>query len=222
MQSAFAAKTKDAAVTGMDWAIEDIIAGNPDMEIVPAMKKNNRYQEKTTTKEGEPVKAVRHIAVVVLALSLTLGIPVAMSVDISALFSAKEQADAVSSATMPLPEQPSGEFVVLLNRQKHTDTIAQWQLFFSGGDAGVIMSDVDCRVAQSDTSAMQLARRYQLRLPENQMQLKAENGLLLISKAEVGLFDAIVMSKEMAERYQVATLSQQPDILFFSVKGETP
>ena len=84
------------------------------------------------------------------------------------------------------------------------------------------MSDVDCRVAQSDTSAMQLARRYQLRLPENQMQLKAENGLLLISKAEVGLFDAIVMSKEMAERYQVATLSQQPDILFFSVKGETP
>ena len=77
-------------------------------------------------------------------------------------------------------------------------------------------------MAQSDTSAMQLARRYQLRLPENQMQLKAENGLLLISKAEVGLFDAIVMSKEMAERYQVATLSQQPDILFFSVKGETP
>ncbi len=84
----------------------------------------------------------------------------------------------------------------------------------------MIMSDVDCRVAAADAAAMQLARRYQLRLPENQMKLKIENGLLLISKAEVGLFDAIVMSKEMADRYQADTLWQQPDIILVSVKGE--
>lgn len=168
------------------------------------------------------MKAVRHIAVIITALFLILGLPAAMYVDIPALFQAEEKVDAVASASLPLPEQPSGEFVVLLNRQKHMDTISQWQLFFSDGDAGVIMSDVDCRVAAADAAAMQLARRYQLRLPENQMQLKPENGLLLISKAEVGLFDAIVMSKEMADHYQVSTLSEQPDILFFSVKGEAP
>ena len=166
------------------------------------------------------MKAVRHIAVIGTALFLMLGLPTAMYVDISALFQAEEKVDAVASASLPLPEQPSGEFVVLFNRTKHRDTISHWQLFFSGGDAGVIMSDVDCRVAEADSTAMQLARRYQLRLPENQMQLKPENGLLLISKAEAGLFDAIVMSKEMADHYQVATLSGQPDILFFSVKGK--
>lgn len=166
------------------------------------------------------MKAVRHIAVIGTALFLMLGLPTAMYVDISALFQAEEKVDAVASASLPLPEQPSGEFVVLFNRTKHRDTISQWQLFFSGGDAGVIMSDVDCRVAEADSTAMQLARRYQLRLPENQMKLKTENGLLLISKAEVGLFDAIVMSKEMADRYQADTLWQQPDIILVSVKGE--
>ncbi len=52
MQSDFAAKTEDVAVTGMNWAIEDIIAGNPDMEIMPAMKENERYQEKEERKHS--------------------------------------------------------------------------------------------------------------------------------------------------------------------------
>ena len=162
----------------------------------------------------------RHIAVILTALFLILGLPTAMYVDIPALFRPEAKTDAVASATMELPAQPSGEFIVLLNRKKHPDTTGQWELFFSGGDAGVIMSDVDCRVAAADVTAMQLARRYQLRLPENQMKLRSENGLLLISKAEAGRFDAIVMSKEMADIYQAETLSDQPDILFFPVKGE--
>lgn len=166
------------------------------------------------------MRAVKHIAVILMALLLTLGLPAAMYLDIPALLQGKTAIDDASGATIELPAQPSGEFIVFLNRQKHMDTTGQWELFFRGGDAGVIMSDVDCRVAAADTAAMQLARRYQLRLPENQMKLKTENGLLLISKAEVGLFDAIVMSKEMADRYQADTLWQRPDIILVSVKGE--
>ena len=103
------------------------------------------------------MRAVKHIAVILMALLLTLGLPAAMYLDIPALLQGKTAIDDTSGATIELPAQPSGEFLVFLNRQKHADTTGQWELFFSGGDAGVIMSDVDCRVAAADAAAMKMA-----------------------------------------------------------------
>jgi hypothetical protein len=141
-----------------------------------------------------------------------------MYVDIHALFSA-ELIDAVTHATDELPDQPSGEFVVLLNRDRHRGAGDQLALFFSGGDAGVIMSDVECMVIGSDAAATRLAERFQLRLPENQMSIKRQSGLLLVSKAENTLFDVIIISKEFADHYKLQTDFFYDDIALITVKG---
>lgn len=161
----------------------------------------------------------KHTAVVFFSLFLLLGVPTLRYVDIGAVFSG-ETVDAVSHATTELPEQPSGEFVVLLNTARFSDTSEQWQVFFAGGDAGVIMSDICCMVIDADITGQQLAERYQARLPENQMEVRRENGLLLASKAEYGLFDVIVVSQEMAEVYNLQTVYDDETVLHIAVKGE--
>ena len=161
---------------------------------------------------------LKHMAVVLTALFLILGVPALMYVDLPSLFAGAP--DAVSSASFVLPDQPSGEFMVLLNTANHQDTVEQWKIFFSGGDAGVIMSDITCMVADADATGIQLAERYQARLPENQMRLRRENGLLLASKAETDLFDVIVLSREVADIYHVTTNKQREDIACIIVRGE--
>lgn len=165
------------------------------------------------------MKVWKHLAVILAGLFVFLGIPTLIFVDFTTLFTA-EPASAVTGASMELPEQPSGEFVVLLNTDRTGDTTEQWKLFFSGGDAGVIMSDLDCMAAQSDAAGIQLAERFQARLAENQMQVKRENGLLLISKAQCAQFDVIILSKEMADFYQLQTVLQQDHLVPIIVKGE--
>lgn len=160
---------------------------------------------------------IKHVAFVLAVLFVVLGIPTLFSVDVAALL-APDGADAVTRASLELPEQPSGEFLVLLNTDKHRDTLEQWRLFFSGEDAGVIMSDISCMVIDGDATGLQLAERYQARLPENQMTVKQENGLLLASKAEAGRFDTIILSREAAESYGVSVRSGEIEII--PVKGE--
>ena len=164
------------------------------------------------------VKKLIHITVVAGTLFLCLGIPTLVYVENFPLFSGT--VDAVSSASMELPEQPSGEFVVFLNTAKHPDTSRQWSVFFSGEDAGVIMSDIDCMVIDGDAAGLQLAERFQARLPENQMRIKRENGLLLVSKAEYSLFDVMILSREMADAYKLKSVYAADGILCVAVKGE--
>lgn len=159
---------------------------------------------------------VRHVAVVSAALFLFLGVPALLYVDVHAL--AAGTVDTVARATMELPDQPSGEFVVLMNTALHEDTARQWEVFFSGGDAGVIMSDIRCMVADADEAGIQLAERFQARLAENQMQIKRENGLLLASKTEHGLFDVVILSREMADAYGLQRVDG--DVLRVTVTGE--
>lgn len=161
---------------------------------------------------------LKHIAVVAVSLFLFLGIPTCMYVDIPSLF--VKDIDGVTHASIALPEQPSGEFLILLNRSKHGDTCEQWHTFFSGEDAGVIMSDIDCMVIDTDATGIQLAERFQARLPENQMRIRRENGLLLASKADYALFDAVVLSREMAEAYQMQTDRYGGNIDCIYMKGE--
>ena len=111
--------------------------------------------------------------------------------------------DAVSSATLVLPDQPSGEFYVLLNTSLHTDTLEDWRQFFTGEALPVIFEDLRCSAAKGDVSGVQLAQRFQAQLPENQMRLRTENATLLVSKIEAGRLDAAVFSREMADALQL-------------------
>ena len=168
------------------------------------------------------ISIIRHCVVIVSALFVFLGIPVLLWMERSVLLHT-QGTDAVSSASLELPAQPSGIFFVFLNTRLHPDTAEQWELFFSGGDAGVIMSDVSCLVMDIDSTGMKLAQRFQLRLPEHQMRISREEGLMLVSKAESKLFDTIIISKELADAFHMNTARIQDEsgyIRHVLVRGE--
>ena len=112
--------------------------------------------------------------------------------------------DATTSASVVL-DAPSGEFVVLINDKLHEDTAAVWADFFIGSDYQNLFEDIECKVAQGDETALELANSYASKLPENQMTVVTENGVFLMSKADEGLFDVIIMSLEYAEINDVST-----------------
>ena len=136
-----------------------------------------------------------HVIIVVLAATLLAGLPIARNFDLFA----GGGSDAVTQATVELPDQPSGDFIVLLNTSMHEDTLDDWTAFFTGADMPVIFEDISCITAKGDVTGEQLAERFQLQLPENQMQLRSEDATMLASKAEAGYIDAAVFSSEMAD-----------------------
>ena len=165
------------------------------------------------------MKAVKHIAVILTALFVTLGIPTLYYLGTGAL--AIGGADAVTGASLELPDQPSGQFVVLVNREKHPDTLELWTDFFTDRPTDVIMEDLSCMTARGDAAGLQLAERYQARLAEHQMSIRQENPVLLVSRAEQGLFDVVILSQEMADAYQFRTGSERNGVTVIPVKGAT-
>ena len=143
----------------------------------------------------KPSKLLAHIGGTLLAVFLLAALPILLSFDI---FGA-ETADAVSSASLELPDQPSGDFVILMRADLHRDTAADWESFFKDEDFAVIFEDISCLVSIGDESAKQLAERYMAQLPENQMTLRSEDATLLASKAEAGYIDVAIFSREMAD-----------------------
>ena len=161
---------------------------------------------------------MKHAAAVFLALFVTLGIPSLAYVDFSALFGGK--ADAVSGASLELPAQPSGNFVILLNRDRHKGTAEVWTTFFSGGETDVIMDDVACIAAQGDATGIQLAERFQARLAENQMTVRQVNPTLLASRADAGVYDAVIISAEMADALTLSTAYERAETEVITVQGD--
>lgn len=160
------------------------------------------------------MKLLKHAAVIFMALGLCLGLPCAVYLPARA-----GGADAVSSASLEIPDRPSGAFVVLLNRERHPLTAGEWSDFFLEKPVGVIMEDISCLTAEGDAAGLELARRYQARLAEHQMLLREVNGTLLVSKAEQGIFDVIVLSKEAAEAYGYSAAMARHDALALTVEG---
>ena len=158
-------------------------------------------------------KVVFHVAFVMCLLFLTAVLPIITHFDLFGAF----DTDAVSSASIELPDQPSGEFIVLINKEKHSNTTEDWRVFFSGEDLPVIFEDISCLTATGDTSGQQLAERYQLQLPENQMKLDEENGVLLASKVESGYIDVAIFSSEMADALKLAP--DEEEVTAFTVYG---
>lgn len=160
-------------------------------------------------------KILFHTGFVLILLIMLIGIPVLTHFDV---FRMKNDSDAVSGASVKLPDQPSGEFIVLLNRSLHEDTAADWKKFFTGEELAVIFDDINCIAAEGDITGIQLAERFQAQLPENQMKLRTENATLLASKAENHYIDAAVFSKEMAEAIQLSE-TKMKNMIVIKVSG---
>ena len=126
--------------------------------------------------------------------------------------------DAVSSATAkPVSAgDMSGKYMVFINRELHdkAGTTGDWEKFFSfSDDVPLIMEDITCKIAQLDSEGLDTARKYQARLPENQMIIEQEAGVMLLSKAELGRFDVMIMSEAAAKSYSAQTLYDKENIL---------
>lgn len=159
-----------------------------------------------------------HICFTILMIVLLVGLPIATHFDI---LPARDGVNAVSSASIELPDQPSGDFIVFINKTLHEDTMDVWDDFFHDRDFEVIFEDVHCLVSQGDVTGQQLAERFQLQLPENQMILRSENPTLLVSKVENGYIDIAVFSSEMAEAMSLALddLPETVEVLMISGEG---
>lgn len=126
--------------------------------------------------------------------------------------------DAVSSATAQTvsASDMEGKWLVFINRGLHdkSGTTDDWQKFFTFSDnVPIIMEDITCKVAQGDSSGLETAKKYQARLPENQMKIVQEAGTMLISKAELMRFDVIILSEAAANTYSAQTLYNRNEIL---------
>ncbi len=162
---------------------------------------------------------LKHTLIVAVSLFLMLGVPFFTSDYFKRMV---EGTDAVSSASVII-DQPSGNYVVLLNLDKHTDqdNLAMWYDFFEGREIDFIFEDIDCMTAQSDINGTTMAQSYRSRLPENQMKLHTIDGTLMLSRAEYGKFDVIVLSEELADFYTASTVYDRDNVAVLHVKGVT-
>lgn len=152
------------------------------------------------------MKMVRHIIVVAAACFLILGIPFFRSDTFATL--AGKAPDAVSGASVVI-DQPSGEYVIFINRDRHPDeeNLRTWIDFFEGKEITFLFEDITCMVAKGDALGLEMAQSLQSKLPENQMQIEQTEATLMLSKAEYGRYDVIIMSQEMAEAFRAETVS---------------
>ena len=140
-----------------------------------------------------------HTTMVLLVLFFILGVPFFRSGFFS---SGRGETDTVSGASV-IYDTPSGEYVVLINRPLHEEsgTLETWETFFSGGEIGVVFEDLHCLTIRGDAAGIDAAISFQSRLPENQMRVRTEEGVLIASKETFGLYDIIVMSSEAYEGF---------------------
>lgn len=158
------------------------------------------------------MKILKHTVIVGAALFLMLGLPFFTS-DYFAALMVGDGVDAVTSASVII-DQPSGNYVVLINLDRHQDgeKLAVWKDFFAGKEVSYIFEDIVCTVAKSDGNGLEMAESYQSRLPENQMKIRLEDGILMVSRAEYGKFDILIMSEEIADSYSASTLYDDENI----------
>lgn len=159
---------------------------------------------------------MKHFLFIFSALFIILGIPALFFSDWSAVFN-NGGVDAVTGASLDVPDTPSGNFYVFLNKTYHSD-LEEWQNFFEEKPVGVIFEDISCQVLAGDAAGIQLAERYLARLAENQMKLSAGNPTLLASKIESGKFDVAIVSKEIAEIFSLEKVFSNDGILVIPIQ----
>lgn len=167
---------------------------------------------------GECMKTVLRFAMRLLSVVVAGAIIICLLTAGGYLNLNSDSPDAVSAATAQSvsAEDMEGKWVVLINRKLHdqSGTTADWQKFFTFSDkVPLIMEDITCKVAEHDASGLETAKKYQARLPENQMKIVREAGTMLVSKAELMRFDVIILSEAAANAHSAQTLYGRDDIL---------
>jgi hypothetical protein len=149
---------------------------------------------------------LKHILVVLAGVTLLLGVPFVTTDYFKSMLAG--DVDALTSATVVI-EQPSGDYIVLINKDLHInkENLNTWIRFFSGEEISYLFEDISCSVISGDTGALTMAQSFQSRLPERQMTLLQEDPTLLMSRADNGKYDVIIISKEFAENYNVETVN---------------
>ncbi|MBQ9382690.1 MAG: hypothetical protein IJT87_00485 [Ruminiclostridium sp.] len=149
------------------------------------------------------MKLLRHIAVCTVSLLLLAVLPFALAGGFSRLSGGT---DAVSSASAVI-DKPSGSYIVLINRDRHSESdLEAWREFFSGGDFSIIFDDISCVTLDGDAGALTLAQSFMSRLPENQMTVKSREAVITLSKADNGRTDVMIVSDEAAEKYGLSSV----------------
>lgn len=164
------------------------------------------------------MQQMKHLLADCAVLFAVLGIPFLCSDTFLRMIG--KAPDAVSSASVVI-EQPSGNYVVLINTEKHrnAENLALWESFFTGADAPVIFEDISCMAAANDAGGCEMAESCRSRLPENQMHLRKIDGTLLLSKAEHGLFDTVILSAEFADLLSAETVYGMENVKVLYVSG---
>ena len=162
---------------------------------------------------------MKHVLFTLTALFI-LAIPGLFIADWTPVF--HNGVDAVTGASLEIPDSPSGNFYVLMNKKYRHGTEKDWEDFFTEKPVGVIFEDISCQVLTADVTGKQLAERYQARLAENQMKLRPEpNSLLFSAKVENAYFDVAIISKEIAEVCSITDIFQNSDILVIPIQSES-
>lgn len=130
-------------------------------------------------------------------------------------------ADAVSSATViSSMDDINGDYVVLINKERHKSTLEDWKSFFKGEDVGFIMEDIVCAVASNDAAGIETAETYRSRLPQNQMTLKSDSGVLVVSKAKNDIFDILIFSEKAAKAFGAEDLYKDGNVEVIHMSSE--
>ncbi len=161
------------------------------------------------------ITRILHIAADLLIIFALAGIPVLMYCDLPV-----KGYDAVSSASIELPDSPSGEFLIIINRDLHEDTAEDWKDFFEGDYLKVIFEDINCLVPDGDVTGLELANRYMAILPENQMRVSSDDAVLIASKLEAGYVDIAILSADMADALGISTESIPDNMLVIKILEE--
>ena len=157
-----------------------------------------------------------HVLLDLAVIAAVLFVPVLLSAQGRAKLTGT---DANSSASVVI-DAPSGEFLVFLNLDALEED-AFWQTFFSGGEVDYCFEDITCMVADTDPAALTMAQSFQSRLSAHQMTLRQEDMTLMLSRADCGKFQVIVISKELAEHYRAQTAQQNGVTAVSTPKEET-
>ncbi len=162
-------------------------------------------------------KNILHVIGTLLTIFIIVGLPLILCGDFSSL-----QGEVTAGASVPLPDAPSGEFIVLIKTENHQENLEKWKSFFLNDEDNivVIFEDITVSVCNNDSTALELAKRYQAYLPVNQMAIKQENSILLVSKVESGLVDFAIFSKEMADYLSLKSSEELVDLTILTVTGE--
>lgn len=165
-------------------------------------------------------KTGKHIIVVASALLVLYGIPFTKTGMFRSLVSGKGL-DAISAATTIL-DAPSGDYIVMINkdRQRDKEKLTAWENFFQEKDYGLLFDDAVLSAANGDVGGIDMARRYQSRLSKNQMKLHVEDPVLMLSKADAGRIEFMVMSKEASETYHADHALKQPEMEILNIHSE--